>query len=168
MMAWVPEEIRELSEYNEWIQTMSEQQYESIQENCDNLDENQYNFMMQKNIDILLKDIQLDKVMVNTLKYINPDIDIKDYQIDYASPVVGNRLDRIDSVLHTDKQLDPIVVETVITPEKQIYIPVNNRDKSGRKFYTVPEKTSYRVLNGRHRVVAAILKGHTTIKADIQ
>ena len=172
-MSWVPKDrdINTLEGFESWRQTISDQEYENIQENCDNLSEQNYDFRIETLESIPIKSIELDKVMINTLVKLNPKIILDDYTLNFKIPVVGKVLQRMESMFDArddEIKLPPIKVRSYVIPEKHIYIPINSRKSADKKFNVIPEKKVYNIIDGRHRVVTAILYGDTNIDAIVK
>lgn len=128
------------------------------------------NTSVLKNI-VPIQEIELDMVMVNTLKEINADIELSSFTLKTRFHLPDKqgkltRMKRMMSGMSKGVEYDPIQVVIHQRGGYASYVPPRLR-KMGKKSKNVQLITSYSVINGRHRVVARILHGYTRIHAII-
>jgi len=97
--------------------------------------------------------IDLDQVMARTLTELY-EIDLSSYKVKENKNILGKYLSRMEQILRAET-LPPIQVE-----KYEPYVPPHRRGDNIDKF-------RYKILNGRHRVCAAIINGDDIIKAEL-
>ena len=112
-----------------------------------------------------LEQIELDRIMVNTLLSISPDINLNNFIQKTRSDQPGKILQRVENMLKgitTDEEFPPIDVVIHESGGGKSYVPPSAR-KRGVTSKDLPKVVSYSIINGRHRVVASILNNFTHV-----
>ena len=105
--------------------------------------------------------IEVDRIVENTLR--DRNIDCKNPKKTRCGIVsVSGRLNRMDDMekaFRENKKLPPVKLKKHLV---KIYIPPKLRNGANN-----PNRITYSILDGRHRVALSIIKGYTKIPAII-
>lgn len=106
---------------------------------------------------ISLSKIELDRVMVNTLNKYGISTDTG-FQVKTRNKIIGKYLERMPSMLRlydSGQYIKPIILV-----KHKKYVPPHLRSHD--------DGITYSIIQGRHRVVASIINGHTHIAASLK
>lgn len=112
-----------------------------------------------------IEQIELDIVMVNTLRKLNPDINLDNFIQKTRSDLAGSFLQRVETMIEgiaNDVEFPPVDVLIHESGGGLSYVPPSAL-KRGVVPREIPKVISYSILNGRHRVVASILNNYTHV-----
>jgi len=104
---------------------------------------------------VKVEDIIIDNVMVNTLTYLKPCINLSKYKIERGD-VVGNKLNRMKNI---ENYFERVFISPIKLEALRLYIPPQKRFAQNQMFY--------KIIDGRHRICYCILNNIEEIEATI-